>query len=65
MLIRDINPRIVKKEYQARVSLKKKSEDWLIPIMLEIISGKKRPRIPKPNHSTPKMKRKILSSIKI
>ena len=58
MLRKDINPSMVKKEYQALVSLKKKSEVWFIPIMLEIISGKKRPKTPKPNHSNPKMKRK-------
>ena len=63
MLKKDINPSMVKKEYQALVSLKKKSEVWFIPIILEIISGKKRPKTPKPNHSNPKMKRKILSNI--
>ena len=39
------------------------SDVWLIPIKLEIISGKKRPKIPKPNHSIPKMKRNILSNM--
>jgi hypothetical protein len=63
MLIRDINPRIVKKEYQALVSLKKKLEVSLIPIILEIISGKKSPKTPKPNHSMPNMKRKTLSNM--
>ena len=63
MLIRDINPRIVKKEYQALVSLKKKSEVSLMPIILEIISGKKSPKTPNPNHSIPKIKRKTLSNI--
>ena len=61
--MKDINPRTVKKEYQALVSLKKKSEVALIPIILEMISGKKSPKTPKPNHSIPNIKRKTLSNM--